>query len=68
MPELWSSTHSPLVQSAGPTAPVSAPNALTKTSEIHMSPLQAVDLLEVLLGITTSDSLSFSNQRRRVGT
>ena len=34
VPELYNSTHSPLVQSAGPTAPVSEPKALTNTSEL----------------------------------
>ena len=38
------STHSPLVQSEGPTASVSPPKAFTRTSEIHTSPIQAVDL------------------------
>ena len=44
MPELWISTHSPLVQSDGPTASVSPPKAFTNTSEIHTSPIHAVDL------------------------
>ena len=56
VPELYSSTHSPLVQSAGPTAPVSEPNALTNTSEIQMSPIQAEDLLDVSDGLFKSEN------------
>jgi hypothetical protein len=55
-PELYNSTHSPLVQSAGPTASVSEPNALTNTSEIQMSPIQAEDLLEVPDGFVESEN------------
>ena len=54
-PELYNSTHSPLVQSAGPTASVSEPNALTNTSEIQMSPIQAEDLLDVPDGLVESE-------------
>ena len=55
VPELYNSTHSPLVQSAGPTAPVSEPNAFTNASEIQISPIQAADLLDVSNGLIGSD-------------
>ena len=55
VPELYNSTHSPLVQSAGPTAPVSAPKALTNTSDIQMSPIHADDLLDVSDDLFGSD-------------
>ena len=65
VPELCISTHSPLVQSLGPTDPVSAPKAFTNTSEIQISPVQAEERLEVSLTswISSNDSLSSKGAR-----
>ena len=57
LPELCNSTHSPVVQSFGPTAPVSDPKAFTSTSEIQTSPLQTADPTEVSEVLLSSERL-----------